>query len=684
MAEGTVETVHLVFKTHLDLGFTDLASAVLRRYTDEFIPAALELARTLRESGSPYRFVWTTGSWLIDHVLEHGTPAERQAMESAIAAGDMHWHALPFTLHSELLDAKIFRFGLSLAQRLDRRFGRETIAAKMTDVPGHSRAIVPLLAEAGVTLLHIGVNEASTMPDVPPAFVWRDPASDHEIMVIYEHHYGGVVRLPGLDHALAVQMTGDNLGPPTREGVARAYRTLRARFPSAAIVPGSLDDFARAMETIRPSLPVITAEIGDSWIHGAGSDPQKVRAWRDLMRLNRQIAAAPGSLPTAAHHAFQMALLCIGEHTWGLDTKLHLHDFVSYTAAEFAAVRTAPPFQHMERSWSEQRAYLHQAVAALDGTPWHAPAAERVRAALHPARRTAPPGTPYTGALIFETRHLQFGIDPATGALNYLVTRADGRAWAAPEHPLALLRYQTFDSSDYARFWDQYIVGKDRESITAWARTDYGKPGMAGKAVRLPLTAAAVTGCWLDTQPGGVCVTVRLAFPPAWTSAYGAPPLAELCYQADDSDAALHMTLRWVDKPASRLPEAFWLSFMPVVKPDSVWQFEKLGTCLDVREMVTGGGARLHGVFESIWSGDRLRLYTPDAALVAPGAPSLLRFRGDVPSPLDGMHVNLFNNVWGTNFPQWNAGDAAFRFTLAWEKGINDEPLRAAPAHPDA
>jgi len=108
-------------------------------------------------------------------------------MEDAISAGDIVWHALPFTTHSELYDADIFRFGLGLSE-LDRRFGRQTIASKMTDVPGHTRAIVPLLivgarhracpqygrgqcpaaTEAGVQFLHIGVNPASSPPDVSP------------------------------------------------------------------------------------------------------------------------------------------------------------------------------------------------------------------------------------------------------------------------------------------------------------------------------------------------------------------------------------------------------------------------------------------------------------------------------------------------------------------------------------
>ena len=60
-----VQTVHIVFKTHLDLGFTDLAANVRRAYFEHYIPAALNLAARLRAEGAAERFIWTTGSWLI-------------------------------------------------------------------------------------------------------------------------------------------------------------------------------------------------------------------------------------------------------------------------------------------------------------------------------------------------------------------------------------------------------------------------------------------------------------------------------------------------------------------------------------------------------------------------------------------------------------------------------------------
>jgi hypothetical protein len=88
------------------------------------------------------------------------------------------------------MDGSLFRYGLSLSHTLDIRFGKHTIAAKMSDVPGHTRAIVPLLAEAEITFLHIGVNGASTPPAVPPLFVWRNPSGADVIVVV---HKGSIV-----------------------------------------------------------------------------------------------------------------------------------------------------------------------------------------------------------------------------------------------------------------------------------------------------------------------------------------------------------------------------------------------------------------------------------------------------------------------------------------------------------
>ena len=46
-----VRNIHLIFKTHLDVGFTDYASVVVNNYFSNYIPASLRVAREMRESG---------------------------------------------------------------------------------------------------------------------------------------------------------------------------------------------------------------------------------------------------------------------------------------------------------------------------------------------------------------------------------------------------------------------------------------------------------------------------------------------------------------------------------------------------------------------------------------------------------------------------------------------------------
>ena len=379
-----IKKVHLVFKTHLDVGFTALAADVVNAYFTRYIPQALAMARQLRTSGSPERFTWTTGSWLIYEYLEQASPAARAEMDDAIRAGEIAWHGLPFTTYTEMMDASLFRHGLSLSQRLDRRFGRRTIAAKMTDVPGHSRAIVPLLAEAGIRFLHIGVNGASTPPEVPPVFRWRDPGGA-EITVMYHRNYGAEMVIPGLPEAILFAHTGDNLGPQSVEAVQAVFADARQRFPGAEVSASTLDAFAARLDTVRENLPLVTAEIGNSWCHGVGSDPRKVADFRELQRLRREWIESGRVDPNdPALLRFSTRLMSVTEHTWGMDIKMHLQDYEHYTPAALRAARALPNFQTFEASWAEQRAYLTQAVSALGDTPLAAEARARL-AALRPA-----------------------------------------------------------------------------------------------------------------------------------------------------------------------------------------------------------------------------------------------------------------------------------------------------------
>ncbi len=152
----------------------------------------------------------------------------------------------------------------------------------MTDVPGHTRGLVPVLAAAGVELFHVGVNPAAAAPDVPPLFRWR--TGEDSVLVMYDADgYGDVRVLPGTDVAVSIDVTGDNLGPRDAAAVTARFADLAERFPGAEVVAATLDDVADALADV--DVPELDAEIGDSWIHGTGTAPVMTAGFRALSRL---------------------------------------------------------------------------------------------------------------------------------------------------------------------------------------------------------------------------------------------------------------------------------------------------------------------------------------------------------------------------------------------------------------
>ncbi|MFH8476260.1 DUF5054 domain-containing protein [Streptomyces sp. NPDC018000] len=685
-----ISTVHVVFKTHLDIGFTDTAANVTDRYVHEYLPRAIDLARELDRRGGSARFVWTAGSWLIHEALRLSTPAERSALEDAIRAGHVSWHGLPLTTHTELMDPGLVEHGIAIGRRLDSAFGRRTIAAKMTDVPGHTVGLVPFLANAGLGYLHLGVNGASAVPEVPEFFVWRAPDGS-EVVVNYARSYGatelGVAIVPGGTDALYLAHTGDNFGPPSADDVEELFARLSEAYPGATIVASTLDAFAAAVLPMRAHLPVVEQEIGDSWIHGVASDPILTARLRALLRLRTAWVDAGVLVPgTAECDGFSDALLLITEHTWGEDLKTFLPDYVHYEKAAFQQARAAdvvdpalnPPstgafawaytehphpqglrYSGFERSWAEQRAYIDRAFDAL--TPERRAAAQRALDALTPTAEPRPGETPIdpTAEHKVGAYRVRFGDD---GALVSLVD-PNGTEWAGPEHPLAAYRYQTFDEHDEERWVREYC--RDIDEHASWAIPDLTKPGLS-IAAALPATVFAprCVSAVRSSDDDATIVTLRLALPDAVTEAWGGARDIALTYRFPHGPGSIEITLDLRDKDASRLPEASWLGFRPRTAPGS-WTVGKLGSRIDPRAVVRNGNRSLHAVTDVTRTAkDFFSLHPLDTPLVAIGRPRLLRFDNAAADPDDGVHVLLHDNVWGTNFRMWLDDDLRARFVL--------------------
>lgn len=663
-ADAGVKRVLLVTKCHLDVGFTETQAQVMRRYFDVYYPQAMKTAAALREAGGD-RYTWTTGSWLLFEYLEQATAAQRTAMEMAIAKGDIAWHALPFSWETEMLDASMITGALGFSQTLDARFGKRTIGAKMTDVPGHSRGIIAPLQAAGVRLLDVGVNGASTPPEVPDVFLWKDPAGRSLMMVYHRHDYGSTVTVPASDLAIDVEVREDNSGPHSVEEIAAIYKKLRARFPGATITPATMSDVAAAVEPYREKLPVVTGEIGDTWIYGIPSDPPKVARYREMARLRREWLAQKKLVAgDATDRAMLRRLALAPEHTWGTDTKRYI-DKEHYRPADLAKVLATAPYQTVQFSWQEKRDDITQGVNNL-------PAAMQTEANTRLATLavTAPESAgmkPVDAAKEIQTKHFVIGFDAKTGAITKLENRATGRQWASAEQPLALFTYQTLSAAEYSDFLDRYITVK-----TWWAPQDFGKPNVESfdaKAAEWHPTLRSIAHSHTGAEER---LLLRLEIEDAAAVAKGNTAWPNEIYlelQMPVAEPVVHLRLTTMGKAVNRMPEAMWLSFQPMGEGGKGWTVEKVGQDVAVTDVLEGGGRAMHAVsekvrFEAAGKGGTFELATTDAPVVALGKRSPLNFSRSLPDMRGGVHVSLFNNAWGTNYPQWCGGDWSYRFTL--------------------
>ena len=280
----------LVFKTHVDIGYTDLAKNVMKKYQTETIDKAVDVVDRNRNMPADQQFVWTLPGWPLEKISEN-------------------WNG-------------------QSPERLDRI--NTALRAKMTDVPSHSWILPTLLKNAGVNFLHLGCNGASMPPQLPYLFWWEGPDGSR-LLTMYSTEYGSEL-FPPKDWPcktwLAMLMRGDNQGPPQPEELKQLLDKIHKEMPGVKVTVGELGDFGDRIMQENPELPVIKQDMPDTWIHGAMCDPSSAivesKAVPDiymgeslgtLLDLYGVKSSSPRDNQTIAS-AYESALLYY-EHTWG-------------------------------------------------------------------------------------------------------------------------------------------------------------------------------------------------------------------------------------------------------------------------------------------------------------------------------------------------------------------------------
>src|ERR1035441_9466462 len=104
-----VREIVVVFKTHFDIGYTDMATNIVQKYRTKMIDQALDVVDQNRDLPPQQQFAWTLSGWPMHKILQDWpgqSPQRKERVEQALRDGRFVVHGLPFSTHTELLEAE--------------------------------------------------------------------------------------------------------------------------------------------------------------------------------------------------------------------------------------------------------------------------------------------------------------------------------------------------------------------------------------------------------------------------------------------------------------------------------------------------------------------------------------------------------------------------------------------------
>ena len=782
----TLEKIYVVFKTHFDIGFTGWVSDVVERYRTEMLRDVIDICDQTRDHAEHEKYVWTMSSWPLLQSLEGSSEADQLKAKELVQNRQLIWHKLPYTTHTEFCGLEEWIRGMYVSRALTEQYGYDPKDAKMTDVPGHTWSVPSLLKKAGVQILHMGCNPASTPPDVPPVFFWEGPDGERLLTLYAKGSYGsGILPPDDWEHPvwLAMIQTSDNHGPHDASIIEEMKASIAAKGLQAELHIGSLGDFAEDFLSRQPNLPVIRGDLADSWIHGVGTAPKQVARVREM---RGRLAAAESALSinaiigeTAFSREAKQSIdksyehtLLFGEHTWGMDCKTFLFPREGYDKQSFLKEKSSERYQRMEHSWQEQIDYLNRAELELDGAiaaigraaaagaelaeatmaeaaataaedeaaaPGEAAGAERpssvtrrvynqlgwmrdaaivipseelagqaeqwvdgvtgeplelvpcesgaramvkslpalgFKTIVRVPRKDQAQERPHTGTVtgcmteqevIVENPHFVVKVDRSSGNISSLWDKRLRKEWVdkSAAYGFGQYEYNIYSNQEITRYLKKYAY-----RFFDWGVHDFGKTGYPEQQQRLAYHTQ-LTDIRLVQDGASVRVEVTAGSPAESVAEYG--NASSITWSLTLTDAP-YLDMEWQlhSKQETPMAESGHIVF-PLKLDRPQYRINKLGSVIDpCTDLVPSSSTLLNCLeyFVDISNGSVGMAVIPlDTPLFFIGRNGMWDYEHAYKPEKPELNFNLFNNWWGTNFPQWTGGDLRYRFRLVPHQG---------------
>ncbi|MFO7976265.1 MAG: polysaccharide lyase family protein [Candidatus Hydrogenedentota bacterium] len=462
--------VYILHHTHLDIGYTHIQTEVMTRQW-EHLEKAIELARATQDYPEGARFKWLPeGLWAIDGYLEQASGEQKRAFFEAVERGwigldALYGHELTALCRSEELLELTY-----CARDFARKYDLTIDTAMITDVPGYTWGMVPVLAHSGVRYFGAGPNRGhrigytlSEWGDKPS--YWVSPSGRERVLFWvagngYSLWHGALMRdgsrllqelqrLEERDYPYDItyvrySIGGDN-GPPD-EGLCDFVREWNAKYAYPKLIISTHREMFEAFETrYGDQLPEIRGDFTPYWEDGAASSARETAINRAsaerMVQANALWAMLRDSAeyPAERFHDAWRDIILYDEHTWGA------HNSISEPESDFAKQQWAIKQAFALEGNRKSKGLLQEAlqtvraegeithtVRVFNTSSWERtgmvtlPAAGLPEGELHAFRgeqKPAPSQRLSSGEFVFIARNV-----PAFGSADYRVEKAGNYA----------------------------------------------------------------------------------------------------------------------------------------------------------------------------------------------------------------------------------------------------------------
>lgn len=351
--------IYILHHSHVDIGYTHVQTDVLQKHY-EYFDQVIELAKNSAQYPEGSQFKWNVEVlWAVDSYLKETSPEKRAAFIDAVKKG---WIGLDALYGNELTalcrPEELVRL-VDCAGQLRERYDVTIDSAMITDVPGYTWGLVPVLAHTPVKYFCVGPNRGhrigytlSQWGDKP--FYWRSPSGQQKILTWvagegYSFFHSGKLdsgrlfeylqRLERADYPydmlhLRYSIGGDN-GPPDPDlaDFARKWNEKYA-YPRLVIATTS-EMFHRFEARYGNDLPTVAGDFTPYWEDGAASSARETllnrAAAERLVQAETLFAMLkPTEYPAEKFYDAWRNVILYDEHTWGA------HNSISEPEGDFA------------------------------------------------------------------------------------------------------------------------------------------------------------------------------------------------------------------------------------------------------------------------------------------------------------------------------------------------------------